>query len=270
MRDTVNKDDGVVPNPAQGGWAESGPGPAGTGVDYGPAQLPVPYSADGDGLPMPSPEELRAEIRRRIEAKPSFTEETKALLQLMASHDATFAATLAKLPERQGIGGAVVASLLETYKTNVDLILLTRAVCAALVFWPDKSPASTTIEDIALRLAEFSHDAAREFARAHALLGTRFSLQYSLKVVLQKYGISQSTFDSIRPEEGLTDGTIRGLLVQGRLDLLNEILRPFAINILEKIGTVVPVYSVIENNHDRHVVNSNEFLEFLRKRNVIR
>lgn len=264
--DMSDKDLAAAPDPVRTTWDEGGPAPAGS--NFGMPQLPAAFG--GAAEPLPAGEELRAKIRQCIEAKPVYNEEAKALLQLMATHDAGFAAAIAKLPDRQGIGGAVVAAMLQQYKGSVDLVLITRAVSAALVFWPEKGPSHSTIEDLALRLAEFSHEAAREFARAYALLGNRFSLQYSLKVVLQKYGISQSTFDSIRPEEGLTDGTIRGLLAQGRIDLVNDILKPFEIAILEKIGTVVPVYSVIENNHDRYVMNANEFVDLLRRRNVLR
>jgi hypothetical protein len=266
MRDTADKDDGAAFGSAGELWDDGGLAPAGTRAG-GPG---LPSAFAGAGEPIPIGEDLRIKIRNCIESKPVYNDEAKALLQLMSSHDAGFAAALAKLPERQGIGGAVLAALLRQFKGGIDLILLTRAVSAALVFWPEKGPSHSTIEDLALRLSEFSHDAAREFARAYALLGNRFSLQYSLKVVLQKYGISQSTFDSVQPEEGLTDGTIRGLLGQGRIDLVNEILKPFEIAILEKIGTVVPVYSVIENNHDRYVMNANEFVDLLRRRNVIR
>ncbi|MCW5772777.1 MAG: hypothetical protein KIT16_14125 [Rhodospirillaceae bacterium] len=266
MNDAADKDEAGAPGPGRGGWDDGGPAPAGS--HFG--SPPVPASFGGAGEPLPAAEELRAQIRKCIESKPVYNEEAKGLLQLMATHDAGFAAAIAKLPERQGIGGAVVAQMLQRYRGSIDLVLLTRAVAAALVFWPEQGPSHSTIEDLALRLAEFSHEAAREFARAYALLGSRFSLQYSLKVVLQKYGISQATFDSIRPEEGLTDGTIRGLLAQGRIDLVNDILKPFEIAILEKIGTVVPVYSVIEKNHARYVMNANEFVDLLRKRNVIR
>jgi hypothetical protein len=45
-------------------------------------------------------------------------------------------------------------------------------------------------------------------------------------------------------------------------------LRPFEIAIRQKIGTVNPVFSLVEKNNGRAVMPTRELIEFLRQRNV--
>src|SRR5581483_11043914 len=68
----------------------------------------------------PSLPELRAEIREILSGGPALAPEDASLLALMALHDAGIAAALAKLPERDGVGGATLALLARKYRGAID------------------------------------------------------------------------------------------------------------------------------------------------------
>jgi hypothetical protein len=218
----------------------------------------------------PSLPELRAEISAVLAGNPALQPEDSSLLALMALHDAGVAAALAKLPEREGIGGAALAALVRKYRGAIDPYKTACEVATTLIFWPEPVPADEPLGESVLRLAEFNIDAARELARAYVFLGPRFTLKYSLRVVLEKYGIRHEQFASTKgaPVDGLTPAGVEVMLAQGQLELINEMLRPFEIAIRQKIGTVNPVYSLVEKNNGRAVMPTRELLEFLRQRNV--
>src|SRR5262249_20091737 len=132
-------------------------------------------------------------------------------------------------------------------------------------------PADEPVTEAVLRLAEFNVEAAKELAHAYTYLGARFTLQYSVRVVLEKFGIRFEQFNSTRgaPADGLTAAGVEAMLAQGQIELMNEMLRPFQIAIRQKIGTVNPVYSLVEKNNGRAVMPTREFIEFLRQRNVL-
>lgn len=236
---------------------------AGPGHDSG-------YTFAPSAAPAPSGAELCAEIRDLLSARPSAGTEDAALLALMGQHDAGMGAALLTLPEREGVGGAVLAALVKKYRGGIDAYNTARAIAAALIFWPDPVPADEQLEGAVLRLCEFNHDAARELARAYIFLGARFTLQYSLRVVLEKYGVRTEEFNATNavPAGGLTPAGLDAMLNQGQIELANEFLRPFEVTIRQKIGTVRPVYSIVEGANGRHVMPANELIEFLRKRNA--
>lgn len=218
----------------------------------------------------PSAAAFRAEIRDLVAARPTTAPDDAALLALMAQHDAGMGAALLKLPEREGIGGAVLAMLVKKYRGGIDPYRTARAISATLIFWPDPVPADERLEEAVLRLGEFNLDAARELARAYVFLGARFTLQYSLRVVLEKYGIGVGEFNASAnlPAGGLTPAGLDAMLAQGQIELANEMLRPFEIAIRQKIGTVKPVYSIVAGANGRHVMPAGELIEFLRQRSV--
>ena len=234
---------------------------AGAGLDSSFVDNP----SDGPKL-----SELRAEIRELIGTRLASAPDDAALLSMMGQHDAALGAALQKLPERDGLGGAVLATLVKKYRGAIDAYATARAVSAALVFWPDPVPADEPLEEAILRLCDFSHDAARELGRAYIYLGARFTLKYSLRVVLEKYGIRQQEFNAAEnaPAEGLTPDGLESMLGQGQIELANELLKPFGVAIRQKIGTVRPVYSIVEGTNGRHVMPATDLVEFLRKRNV--
>jgi hypothetical protein len=219
---------------------------------------------------LPSVPELRAEISALLTQNPTLQAEDSSLLALMGLHDAGIAAALAKLPERDGSGGAALAALVRKYRGAIDPYKTACEVATTLIFWPEPVPADEALAEAALRLAEFNIDAARELARAHVFLGPRFVLKNSLRVLLEKYSIPQATFASSHgtPMDGVTAAGVEAMLAQGQLDTLNELLKPFEISIRQKIGTVKPVFSLVEKNNGRAVMPTHELLEFLRQRNV--
>ncbi len=218
----------------------------------------------------PSLPELRAEISALLADKPALQPDDSSLLALMALHDAGIAATLAKLPERDGIGGAALAALVRKYRGAIDPYKTACEVAATLIFWPEPVPEDEPLAEAALRLAEFNIDAARELARAYVFLGPRFVLKNSLRVLLEKYSIPQATFASApgTPMDGLTVAGVEAMLAHGQLETLNEMLRPFEISIRQKIGTVKPVFSIVERNSGRAVMPTQDLIEFLRQRSV--
>ena len=218
----------------------------------------------------PSLPELRAEIAALIAQNPPLQAEDSSLLALMALHDAGIAATLAKLPDREGVGGATLAALVRKYRGAIDPYRTACDVATTLIFWPEPVPADEALAEAALRLAESSIEAARELARAHVFLGPRFVLKNSLRVLLDKYSIPQAQFASSHgaPMDGLTVAGVEALLAEGQLETLNEALRPFEISIRQKIGTVKPVFSIVEKSNGRAVMPTHELIEFLRKRSV--
>ena len=219
---------------------------------------------------VPSLPELRAEISALLAQNTALQAEDSSLLALMALHDAGLAAALAKLPERDGIGGAALASLVRKYRGAIDPYKTACEVATTLIFWPEPVPADEPLAEAVLRLAEFNIDAARELARVHVFLGPRFTLKNSVRVVLEKYGIRHEQFVSTRgaPVDGITAAGIEVMLEQGQIELINEMLRPFEIAIRQKIGTVNPVFSLVEKNNGRAVMPTRELIEFLRQRNV--
>jgi len=245
--------------------AANGTGPAhDTGYSFTPPEAPRREAAP------PTAAELREEIRDLLASNPPLLPDDAGLLVLMGQHDAPLGAALAKLPERDGMGGAAVAILARKYRGAVDLLKAVKTVAATLVFWPEPVPADEALEEAALRLAEFNLDAAKELARAHTFLGPRFALKNSVRVLLEKYAIPHERFSAANgtPVEGLTAAGVEMMLAQGQLDLLNDLLRPFEIAIRQKIGTVNPVFSLVEKDNGRHVMPTRELIEFLRKRAV--
>lgn len=225
------------------------------------------------GAPKPEPPpmaELRAEIRDLIAAGPVLQAEDSSLLELMGLHDPGIASALAKLPERDGIGGAALALLVRKYRGAIDPFKTACEVASTLIFWPEPVPADEALLEAALRLAEFNIDAARELARAHVFLGVRFALKTSVRVILEKYGIRAEQFStgSGVPAEGLTPAGAEAMLAAGQIDTLNELLRPYEIAIRQKIGTVNPVFSLVEKNNGRAVMPTRDLIDFLRKRSV--
>jgi hypothetical protein len=156
------------------------------------------------------------------------------------------------------------------YRGAIDPYRTARAISSALVFWPDPVPADERLEDSVLRLGDFNLDAARELARAYIFLGARFTLQYSLRVVLDKYGIRPDEFNATNalPADGLSPDGLEAMLGQGQIELVNEMLKPHGVAIRQKIGTVKPVYSIVEGTNGRHVMPAADLIEFLRVRNV--
>jgi hypothetical protein len=219
---------------------------------------------------IPSLPELRAEIRDILAGAPLLPPEDASLLAMMALHDAGIAATLAKLPERDGVGGATLAILARKYRGAIDPYKAACEVATTLLFWPDPVPADEALGEAILRLAEFNVDAAKELARAYIFLGPRFTLQYSLRVVLEKYSIRYEQFNATKglPVDGLSVAGAEAMLAQGQIELMNEMLRPFQISIRQKIGTVNPVFSLVEKNNGRAVMPTRDLIEFLRQRNV--
>ena len=83
---------------------------------------------------MPSPPELRAEIAALLAQNPPLQAEDSSLLALMALHDTGIAATLGKLPERDGVGGAALAALVRKYRGAIDPYRTACEVAATLIF----------------------------------------------------------------------------------------------------------------------------------------
>lgn len=251
----------------------SGPGHD-TGFSFSPAPapagLPTAVVSRQEPLVAPGAAELRAEMHDLLASNPPLLPDDADLLALMGQHDAALGSALLKLPEREGAGGAVVASLARKYRGSIDLYKSVRQIAAVLIFWPDPVPGDELLEDAALRLADFNLDAAKELARAHVFLGPRFTLKHSLSVVLEKYSIPPSQFNASNGNlvGGLNPAGVEAMLAQGQIDLLNEMLRPFAISIRQKIGTVNPVFSLVEKDNGRHVMPTRELLDFLTKREV--
>lgn len=218
----------------------------------------------------PSLSELRSEICDLVAASPTLQPDDSSLLALMALHDTGVASALTKLPERDGVGGATVATLVRKYRGGIDPYQTACEVATTLIFWPEPVPADEALCEAVLRLAEHSIDAARELARAYTFLGPRFTLKNSVRVVLEKYGIRHEQFSATRDSlaGGLTPAGVEVMLAQGQLDTINEMLRPFEIAIRQKIGTVNPVFSLVEKNNGRAVMPTRELVEFLRQRNV--
>src|SRR6185503_4446798 len=125
----------------------------------------------------PSCSELRAELSDLVAAGPTLQPEDSSLLALMALHDAGIATALTKLPERDGAGGATVATLVRKYRGAIDPYQTACEVVTTLIFWPEPVPADEALCEAVLRLAEHSIDAARELARAYTFLGPRFTLK---------------------------------------------------------------------------------------------
>jgi hypothetical protein len=218
----------------------------------------------------PTPPELQAEIAALLQQSPPLQPEDSSLLALMGLHDAGIASALAKLPERDGIGGAAVAALVRKYRGVIDPYKTACEVATTLIFWPEPVPADEALAEAVLRLAGFNLEAARELARAHVFLGPRFTLKTSVHVVLEKYGIRHEQFASTNgvPVGGLTPAGVEAMLAQGQIDLVNDMLRPYEIAIRQKIGTVNPVFSLVEKNNGRAVMPTRELIEFLRQRKV--
>jgi hypothetical protein len=218
----------------------------------------------------PSMAELRAEIHDLLVAGPALQAEDSSLLELMGLHDSGIASALTKLPERDGIGGATLALLVRKYRGVIDPYKTACEVASTLIFWPEPVPADEALLEAALRLAEFNIDAAKELARAYVFLGVRFTLKTSVRVILEKYGIRHDQFSTINslPVEGLSPAGAEAMLAAGQIDTLNELLRPYEISIRQKIGTVNPVFSLVEKNNGRAVMPTRELIEFLRKRSV--
>jgi hypothetical protein len=253
------------------GAVGNGGAPAdGTGFAFSPARGGAAEALRAQPPAAPSITELRAEIRELVAVNPAPQPEDAGLLALMALHDAGIAAALAMLPERNGVGGAVLAMLARKYRGAIDPYKTACELATALIFWPDPVPADEPLGEAVLRLAEFNIDAARELARAYVYLGGRFVLKNSVRVVLEKYGITAERFNATRgaPAGGLTPAGVEAMLAQGQIDLMNEMLRPFEISIRQKIGTVNPVFSLVEKNNGRAVMPTRELIEFLRQRNV--
>lgn len=251
----------------------SGPGHD-TGFSFSPtsapAALPAIVAARQEPMVAPAGAELRAELRDLLASNPPLLPDDAELLALMGQHDAALGSALLKLPEREGAGGAVVAALARKYRGSIDLYKSVRQVAAMLIFWPDPVPGDEQLEDAALRLADLNIDAAKELARAHVFLGPRFTLKHSLRVVLDKYSIQQNQFNQSNGVMvgGLNPAGVEAMLQQGQIELLNEMLRPFAISIRQKIGTVNPVFSLVEKDNGRYVMPTRELLDFLTKREV--
>jgi hypothetical protein len=218
----------------------------------------------------PSLPELRAEIIRLLADGPMLQPEDSSLLALMALHDTGVSSALAKLPERDGVGGAAVAALVRKYRGAIDPYKTACEVATTLIFWPEPAPDDEPLAEAVLRLAAFNLEAARELARAHTFLGPRFTLKNSVRVVLEKYGIRAEQFSSTNgvPAGGLTPAGVEVMLAQGQIDLINDMLRPYEIAIRQKIGTVNPVFSLVEKSNGRAVMPTRELIEFLRRRNV--
>ena len=89
-------------------------------------------------------------------------------------------------------------------------------------------------------------------------------------MILEKYAIRHEQFSSSNgvPVGGLSPAGAEEMLAQGQIDLLNEMLRPFEISIRQKIGTVNPVFSLVEKNNGRAVMPTRELIEFMRQRHV--
>ena len=251
----------------------SGPGHD-TGFSLSPTVAPAASpSVAANGAPpaeAPAAPELRAEIRDLLASNPPLLPDDAELLALMGQHDAALGAALLKLPEREGAGGAVVAALARKYRGSIDLYKSVRQAAAMLIFWPDPVPGDEQLEDAVLRLADLNLDAARELARVHVFLGPRFTLKHSLRVVLEKYSIPPNHFNAGNGimVGGLNPAGVEAMLAQGQIELLNEMLRPFAISIRQKIGTVNPVYSLVERDNGRYVMPTRELIDFLTKREV--
>ena len=213
---------------------------------------------------------LRAEITALLAQNPQLQPDDPKLLELMALHDTGVAAAVAKLPERDGVGGAALAALVRKYRGAIDPHRAACEVAATLIFWPEPVPADEALAEAVLRLAEFNVDAARELAQAYVFLGPRFVLKNSLRVLLEKHSIPEAKFASVHgtPMEGLTQAGVEAMLAQGQLEMLNELLRPFEISIRQKIGTVKPVFSLVEKSNGRAVMPTGELITFLRQRNV--
>jgi hypothetical protein len=240
------------------------------GHDVGFSFSPLAEGARPLPATAPPVAELRTEIRGLLEDNPPFQPGDAALLALMGQHDAALGAALLKLPEREGAGGAAIAHLARKYRGAVDVFKCVRMTAATLIFWPDEVPGDEQVEDAALRLADLNLDAAKELARAYIFLGPRFTLKHSLRVVLDKYKIPAEQFSAANgtPVDGLSVAGVEAMLARGQIDLLNEMLRPFEITIRQKIGTVNPVFSLVEKANGRHVMPTGELIEFLRKRDV--
>lgn len=251
--------------------AANGSGPAhDTGFSYAASAAVLGAAPCALKPEPPAMAELRAEIREIIAASPVLQAEDSSLLELMGLHDPGIASALTKLPEREGIGGATLALLVRKYRGVVDPYQTACEVASTLIFWPEPVPGDEALLEAALRLAEFNIDAARELARAHVFLGVRFALKTSVRVILEKYGIraDQLSTSSGLPVEGLTPAGAEAMLAAGQIDTLNELLRPYEIAIRQKIGTVNPVFSLVEKNNGRAVMPTRELIEFLRKRSV--
>ncbi len=257
----------------------TGNGVVGNGADPG-HDNGAAYAAADDGALGATPRgrapeppalpELRAEIARLLSAKPELHPDDQKLLSLMTLHDTGVAGAVSKLPERDGIGGAVLAALVRKYRGTIDPHQAACEVAATLIFWPEPVPADESLAEAVLRLAEFNVDAARELAQAYVFLGPRFVLKNSLRVLLEKYNIPHAQFASGHgtPMDGLTQAGVEAMLAQGQLEMLNELLRPFEITIRQKIGTVKPVFSLVEKSNGRAVMPTGELITFLRQRNV--
>jgi hypothetical protein len=187
----------------------------------------------------PTPSELRAEIAALLQQSPPLQPEDSSLLALMGLHDAGIASALAKLPERDGIGGAALAALVRKYRGVIDPYKTACEVATTLIFWPEPVPADEPLAEAVLRLAEFSIDAARELARAHVFLGPRFALKTSVHVVLEKYGIRHEQFAATNgvPVGGLTPAGVEVMLAQGQIELINDMLRPYVRSDSQKTGS---------------------------------
>src|SRR5258706_9714245 len=98
------------------------------------------YTFAPSAAPAPSGAELCAEIRDLLSARPAPGTEDAALLALMGQHDAAMGAALLTLPEREGVGGAVLAALVKKYRGGIDAYKTAHAIAAALIFWPDPVP----------------------------------------------------------------------------------------------------------------------------------
>jgi hypothetical protein len=250
---------------------DAGANGAGPGHDTGFAFSPLQRTAlQGPVCDAPGLVELKHEIAICVAADPAPAPGDAELLALMGQHDAAFGAALAKLPDREGTGGAVLAALVKKYRGGIDALQTARLVSATLIFAPDAVPGDERVGDAVLRLADFCLDAAKELARAYIFLGPRFTLDYSLRVLLDKYNIAPDQYraGSNVPADAFTPAGLESMLAQGQLDLVNEMLRPFEITIRQKIGTVNPVYSLIDKNNGRAVMPARDLIEFLRKSNV--
>jgi len=215
------------------------------------------------------PIELRREIRQRLAAGPIVAGDEEATLRLLSAHDAAFADAVAKLPERNGRGGAILGALIRETGTAVDPVALARMVAAALLLAPDESPDDDNLEALLLRIAELNPPAARELAAAHRCLGPRFALDNSLPVVLRKYGIR---LEQLRPASYAARpraGEVEQLLAEGRLHPLNDALRPFGVIVCEKIGSVAPVFRIDDRGGQR-VMPAPDFIALLSRRAAVR
>ena len=104
---------------------------------------------------------------------------------------------------------------------------------------------------------------------AHRQLGNRFSIEFSLPRVLHKYGLRLEQLNSssyaVRPRAA----EVERLLAEGRLGPLNDMLRTFGVIVLERIGSVVPVFR-IDDRASQRVLPAADLIALLDSRAAVR